>query len=137
MDLTAVLEGVNQGLLQGLGAYKTAREMQIQQKYAQGYQQNQQAGLLQKGMQTDENGQVSYNPEQQKQIDYERSVINPESDRSNRSRALTQGLLEKIGPQYAGLISPEMSAKEIEGNPYIQDVVKGEFQKQGRELSNQ
>lgn len=129
-ELNAILDGVSQGLLNGLGAYNQARDRQRAER-------QQQAGLLHQGMEIGESGNVQFNPGMQKQMDYERSATDPTSPRSDRTRKLAQGLLEQANPQSSGLIQPEMSAKEIEGNTFIKEAIHGEYGKQNRAMSNE
>lgn len=135
IELNDFLLGAATGLNKGLDTYNTARERQRNDLYAKGYQQNQQAGLLSKGMQTNDSGQVEYNPSMAQNVSYDQSGADPTSERSRKARDTTQGILSSIDDKYAGLIKPDMSAKDIEGNPYIQDTVKGEFGAKARNIT--
>jgi len=137
MELNTLLGGLAEGTKNFTDQYDKARNRQIQEKYAQGYQQQTQAGLLQKGMQTNDQGGVEYNPQAQAQVNLEYSKSDPTSPLSQRQNQFTQGLLGKVDPKYAGLIQPEMSAKEVENNPYIGDVIKGELGAKGRLITAQ
>jgi phage terminase small subunit len=130
MELNDLLLGVEAGLSKGLDAYTAARERQQRDRASQ-------AGLLQKGMEVNPQGQVQYNPQMQQQVAYDRDSFVPASDRSQRARTFYQGLLEKVNPQYKGLITPDMPAHEIENSPLLQNVIKGEFQAKGREVTGQ
>lgn len=130
MELNDLLTGVENGLSKGLDAYTAARERQQRERASQ-------AGLLQKGMLVGDSGQVQYTPEMQAQHAYQTNTFNPNTPESQRSRTLAKGLLKVANPQVNTdeIITPDMSAHEIENNPFINKTIQGSYGMQGRQIT--
>lgn len=131
MELNDLLLGVQQGLSQGLDTYNAARDRQRRDRDSQ-------AGLLQKGMLVGPGGDVQYTPETEAQHVYSKNTFNPATPESQRSRKLAKGLLRVANPTINPdeVISDDMSAHEIENNPFINKTIQGSYGMQGRQVSN-
>ncbi len=144
MALNSIAAGaLGNALSQGVDTYLRAKQQKTQQDLAQQQmglmQQNAQSGLLEKGQELGDNGQVQFNPQMQqsKQLQAEnlqrqQDSTDPDSDVSEAKRERAKGLLEFYKPGSGKMISDKMSGQEVdEAMPDIEKTMtaKAAFQK--------
>lgn len=119
MGLEGLLVGLGEGLKSGVTSYKDAREQKLKEQQVQNQMdllnQNQQMGLLEKGMEKSPEGLIKFNPMKKQQIETEQQGFDSNSDYSARRRQSTKALLDAVQPGLGmKLVNDQMSANEIE-----------------------
>lgn len=110
MDL-GLLGGLAEGLTKGVDAYNESKERQLRRRQMA-------ASLMEKGINEDSSGGLSFSPEMQKkkqleaaQTDYQLGELDPNSEQSKAVNSLTSGLIKQVAPD--ANVPEDMSAYGI------------------------